>query len=210
LNIKSVYSITDAFEQSICEYTGSKYCVALDSCSNALFLSLMYENIEGKEVEVPCRTYMSVPCSVIHAGGKVRFTEVEGESIKGAYQLHPTRVIDSSLRFTADMYVSGTFMCLSFSGAYKHLKLIKGGAILTDNKDAYEWFKKSRFSGRNECSYHEDSFTQLGWNFYMLPEIAARGLLLIGQFYNKDGSKKHNEDIELPYPDLSKYEIYNT
>jgi hypothetical protein len=23
-----------------------------------------------------------------------------------------------------------------------------------------------------------------------------------------DGTKKHNEDLELPYPDLSKYEIY--
>jgi hypothetical protein len=28
------------------------------------------------------------------------------------------------------------------------------------------------------------------------------------QFYNLDGTKKHNEDLELPYPDLSKYEIY--
>jgi hypothetical protein len=23
-----------------------------------------------------------------------------------------------------------------------------------------------------------------------------------------DGTKKHNQDLELPYPDLSKYEIY--
>jgi hypothetical protein len=30
----------------------------------------------------------------------------------------------------------------------------------------------------------------------------------MGQFYNIDGSPKHNEDLELPYPDLSKFEIY--
>jgi hypothetical protein len=49
----------------------------------------------------------------------------------------------------------------------------------------------------------------LGWNFYMMPELAARGLLMINQFYNTtDHSKKHNEDLELPYPDLSKFEIY--
>jgi hypothetical protein len=48
----------------------------------------------------------------------------------------------------------------------------------------------------------------LGWNFYMMPELAARGLLLISQFYNLDGSKKQMDDLELPYPDLSKYEIY--
>ena len=42
-----------------------------------------------------------------------------------------------------------------------------------------------------------------------MPELAARGLLMMTQFYNLDGTKKHNEDLELPYPDLSKFEIYN-
>jgi hypothetical protein len=49
----------------------------------------------------------------------------------------------------------------------------------------------------------------LGWNFYMMPELAARGLLLMGQFYNTDGTKKHQEDLTLPYPDLSQFKIYN-
>jgi hypothetical protein len=30
----------------------------------------------------------------------------------------------------------------------------------------------------------------------------------MNQFYNFDGTKKHNEDLELPYPDLSKFKIY--
>jgi hypothetical protein len=30
----------------------------------------------------------------------------------------------------------------------------------------------------------------------------------MGQFYNTDGTKKINEDLELPYPDLSKFDIY--
>jgi hypothetical protein len=66
----------------------------------------------------------------------------------------------------------------------------------------------SRYSGRNQISYHEDEFDMLGWNFYMMPEIAARGILLMNQFYNMDGSPKQNADLELPYPDLSKYKIY--
>jgi hypothetical protein len=48
----------------------------------------------------------------------------------------------------------------------------------------------------------------LGWNFYMMPELATRGVLLMNQFYNRDGSKVVNKDLELPYPDLSKFEIY--
>jgi dTDP-4-amino-4,6-dideoxygalactose transaminase len=205
---QGIYKITEEFEEKLAHYTGAPYVVALDNLSNALFLALKYEQIEGQTITIPARTYPSVPCEIIHAGGKVNFTPVEGNTIKGAYPLEPTNVWDSALRFTADMYLPGTHMCVSFTGPYKHFKLSKGGAILTDNKEAYEWFKRARFSGRNECSYHEDHFDMLGWNFYMMPELAARGLLLINQFYNLDGSKKSNEDLELPYPDLSKFEIY--
>ena len=203
-----IYKITEDFEKALGDYTGAPYVVTVDNQSNALFLALMYEKVEGKEITIPARTYPSVPCEIIHAGAKVKFTPVEKKTIKGAYQLYPTNVWDSALKFTADMYQPGTHMCISFTGPYKHFKLSKGGAILTDNYEAYLWFKRARYSGRRECSYHDDNFDMLGWNFYMMPELAARGMLLMNQFYNTDGSKKHNEDLELPYPDLSKFEIY--
>ena len=203
-----IYKITEEFERELCKYTGAPYAIALDSQSNAIFLSLYYEKIQGKEISIPDRTYPSVPCEIIHAGGKVNFIKTEGRTLKGAYQLYPTKVWDSALRFTCDMYIPNTHMCISFTGPYKHLKLSKGGAILTDDESAYKWFKRARFSGRRECSYHEDSLDMLGWNFYMIPELATRGILLMNSFYNLDGTKKHNEDLELPYPDLSKFEIY--
>ena len=204
-----VYKVTEDFEKALCDYTGAPYAVTVDNQSNALFLALMYEKVKGKEISIPCRTYPSVPCEIIHAGAKVKFESVDGKTIKGAYQLKPTKVWDSALRFTADMYTPNTHMCLSFTGPYKHLKLSKGGAILTDDYNAMLWFKRARFSGRRECSYHEDHFDMLGWNFYMMPELATRGLLMMNQFYNAaDGSKKHMPDIEHGYPDLSKFEIY--
>ena len=203
-----VYKVTEDFEKALADYTGSKFAVTVDNQSNALFLSLMYEKVKGIEITIPSRTYPSVPCEIIHAGAKVKFKEVQGTTIKGAYQLYPTNVWDSALRFTADMYLPGTHMCISFTGPYKHFKLSKGGAILTDSEEAYLWFKRARYSGRRECSYHVDTFDMIGWNFYMMPELAARGLLLMAQFYNMDGSKKHQEDLELPYPDLSQFKIY--
>jgi dTDP-4-amino-4,6-dideoxygalactose transaminase len=106
------------------------------------------------------------------------------------------------------MYRQGQTQCLSFTGPYKHLKLGKGGAILTNSEEDYLWYKRARFSGRNECSYHADNLDMLGWNFYLLPEIAARGVRDMNQFYNLDGSPKDMPDIELPYPDLSKFPIY--
>jgi hypothetical protein len=181
--------------------------------SNALFLTLYYEKnvtkkIQNNKITIPSRTYPSVPCEIIHAGLNVDFKNVTGTTIKGAYNLEGSNVWDSALRFNADMYIPNTHMCISFTGPYKHFKLSKGGAILTDNLEAYHWFKRARYSGRRECSYHDDYFDMLGWNFYMMPELAARGLLLMNQFYNIDGTKKFNEDLELPYPDLSKFPIY--
>jgi dTDP-4-amino-4,6-dideoxygalactose transaminase len=208
-----IYQITDDFEKELGRYTGAPYVVTLDNMSNALFLALYYEkniakSIKGEKISIPNRTYPSVPCEIIHAGLKVDFVPVSGKTIKGAYQLIGSNVWDSALSFTADMYKPGTHMCVSFTGPYKHFKLSKGGAILTDSHEAYLWFRRARYSGRRECSYHDDNLDMLGWNFYMMPELAARGMLLMNQFYNIDGTKKHNQDLELPYPDLSKFDVY--
>jgi len=227
------HKITAEFEQLLCDYTGAPYVVALDNMSNALFLALYYEiNVKetpsfgwtfgDKVIAIPTHTYPSVPCEIIHAGGKVKFIDSEklGGYLEGAqdsryltgpYRLWPTNVVDSALRFTSDMYVWGSHMCLSFTGPYKHLKLGKGGAILTDSEEAYNWFKRARFSGRHEESYHTDDLDDdpvIGWNFYMMPEIAAKGILLMGQFYDATGKPIHNVDLELPYPNLSKFKCY--
>jgi len=205
--MNNVHDITKEFEKALSDYTGAPYVVTVDNASNAIFLALMFEKVKGKEISIPCRTYPSVPCEIIHAGAKIKFEKVDGKTIKGAYQLKPTNVWDSALRFTSGMYIPGSHMCISFTGPYKHFKLSKGGAILTDSHEAYLWFKRARYSGRRECSYHDDNFDMLGWNFYMMPELAARGLLLMNQFY--DGDKpKTLPDLEMPYPDLSKFEIY--
>jgi hypothetical protein len=207
---EGAHKITETFERALCAYTGAPYAAAVDNGSNALFLALVRDGVTGREITIPSRTYPSVPCEVIHAGGIVRFKAVDGETLKGAYPLEGSRVWDSALRFTRDMYIPGSFMCLSFTGPYKHLKLGKGGAILTDDEEAFSWFKRARFSGRRERSYHGDDLDMLGWNYYMLPEIAARGLLLISQFYDADGQALVNPDLEMRYPDLSRFDVYRT
>lgn len=211
--MKNVYDITNEFEKRLAEYTGAPYVVTVDNQSNALFLALYYENyikksITSEYITIPARTYPSVPCEIIHAGLKVKFKPVTATTLKGAYQLEGSNVWDSALRFTHNMHIKDSHMCISFTGPYKHFKLSKGGAILTDDYDAYLWFKRARYSGRRECPYHDDHFDMLGWNFYMMPELAARGVLLMGQFYIGGEVPKQNEDLELPYPDLSKFEIY--
>lgn len=182
--------------------------VTVDNESNALFLALYYwwlqRPIQRHEILIPSNTYPSVPCEILHAGMQPVFYKSTAE-LKGAYELRPTNIWDSALRFTSGMYIAGQTQCLSFTGPKKHLKLGKGGAILTDDPTAYLWYKRARFSGRHECSYHEDNFDDrpvVGWNFYMPVETATRGLHMMTDF------PMHNEDLRLPYPDLSRFKIF--
>ena len=121
------------FEENMAEYTGAKYAVAVDNCTNALRMCLDYCDVKGKNVRVPDRTYVSVAQAVKQAGGNL---VIEDFDWKGVYLLAPFPIIDSAKRLTSGMYVPGHLMCLSF-GIKKPLKIGKGGMVLTDDKKAY-------------------------------------------------------------------------
>lgn len=199
------YSIVDTFEKTVAEYCGAPYGVAVESCTAAIFLSLMHwktHHGDIGEVEIPSKTYPSVPCSIIHAGGEVKFTDKDWS---GEYELWPLMIFDSALRFKKNMYRKHTFQCLSFH-IKKLIPIGRGGIILTDDREAYEWFKRARFDGRNPVPLQEDNFTMLGWNCYMQPGDAARGLQLLQALGGKE-----LPDLEVEkqgYPDLSKFKIY--
>ena len=85
--MKNIYDVTNEFEKRLAEYTGAPYVITVDNMSNALFLSLTYEEITGKEITIPNRTYPSVGSELIHAGGRVKFIfTLKGKYLKGAYQ----------------------------------------------------------------------------------------------------------------------------
>lgn len=198
------YNIIRQFESVVAEWAGAPYAVAVESCSAAIFLSLEYRGIKGQEITIPKRTYPSVPNAIIHAGGKVKWGN---EWWDGAYELEPVKVIDSALRFQKDMYIPETLYCLSFH-VKKHLPIGRGGMILTDSEEAYKWLKKARFDGRDEVHLSTDMLTQLGWNMYMTPNQAARGLEL---FLHCRNTTFPDLDVKKQdYPDLSQYKIYET
>jgi dTDP-4-amino-4,6-dideoxygalactose transaminase len=173
------------FEEEIANYTGAKYAVSVDSCTNALFLCLMYQKHIGEvniltEIKIPSKTYLSVPQSIINAGLSPVFdTTINDWS--GIYQLGNLPIYDAAKRFTSNMYIDDSFMCLSFH-IKKHLKIGKGGMILTNDEQAVEWFKKARYEGRGEKLYHEDNIEAMGWNMYMTPQEAAHGLALMQNY----------------------------
>ena len=202
--IHNPFKIVKMLEEELSSYTGAPYVVAVDSCTNALFLCCKYLNV--REVTIPSKTYLSVPMSIIHSGAEVVFDcSEEANNWQGIYQLKPYPIHDSAKRLTSDMYIPGTFMCLSF-----HAKKLlttnsgKGGCILTDNLEAVEWFKRARYEGRSEKNYKEDSIEMLGWNFYMTPQEAAHLLSLLLNY-----PEHVSDQIEQGgYRDLTEFPIF--
>lgn len=200
--IDDPWDIVESFENMVAKYAGSKYAVATDNCTNSIFLCLKYLNASG-EIEVPKQTYLSVPQAIIHAGCIPKFIDLEW---MGTYHLNPYPVIDSATRFTKGMYIQDTYQCLSFH-IRKILPIAKGGMILTNDVKAYEWFKFAEYEGRDRRVPHDQmpEPTINGWNMYMPPEQAARGIELFL------GLSDHNKDCggSYKYKDISGYQLFN-
>lgn len=199
---KDPRDIVTLFEEKLASYAGSKYAVTTDSCSNALFLALRFRSVSGS-VLIPRQTYASVPMQIIHAGGKPVFEDLEWT---GIYQLGNSGILDSAGRFTHAMYEGdGALQCLSFQ-IKKRLPIGRGGCILTDDKKAYEWLKLATYDGRDLNSPYDSRghISQLGWHFYMTPEDAARGILLMDMLPqdNPDTMSWNN------YPPLTDFEFF--
>lgn len=191
----NAYSIVAQFEERIAAYAGSRFAVAVDCCTSAIFLSCKARKVS--RVRLPARTYCSVPMAVMHAGGSVRFEDYDWS---GVYQLKPYPIFDGAKRFRRGMYAGGMH-CLSFH-VKKLLNIGRGGMILTDDADVAAWLRRARYDGREGKPYGEERITMLGWHCYMTPEQAARGLTLL------DVLPEDLEDQTEDYPDLREMPVF--
>lgn len=193
------FRVVEDFEAALCAYTGAPFAVTTDSCTNALFLAMTRRGLGGAHghVRIPKHTYVGV----VQAAISVFFRSFRLEEIKwvGEYDIHPLKVVDSAKWLRDGMYRKGTLTCLSFQ-AYKQLPIGRGGAILCDDEDDADWFRKARFDGRDmQTSLYRQERFGFGGHMYMTPPDAARGLWLM------QGLKDNAEPIGSweDYPDLS-------
>lgn len=201
--MSKAYEVVGRFERTLAEYTGFNHVVSVDSCSNALFLCLYYKSLNGQVISIPNKTYPSVANAIIHVGAKIKFVPFYWQS-KGYYQLGETGIWDSAKYLCKGMryeFDNEALVCLSFHGK-KCLKIGRGGAILTNHIEDAEWFRIARFDGRHARPLPDDELEFTGWNCYLTPEQAARGLELM-QWLPERNLTEPDE-----YQDLSKYDFY--
>jgi dTDP-4-amino-4,6-dideoxygalactose transaminase len=190
--------IIGIFESRLAEFSGAKYAVVLDCASHGIFLSLKFKKVGGI-VEIPANTYISVAMQIIHAGAQVKLVR---KNWSGLYELGNTKIYDSAARFTKGMYVgSNSLQVLSFQ-IKKRLPIGRGGAVLTDDKVAYDWLKKASYDGRDLMTPYDapDHVSMLGWHMYMTPEDAARGLILMDKLGDNTFSDIATHES---YPDIT-------
>lgn len=198
------FDIVKQFEQAMCEYTGAKYAVAVNSCTEALGICLEWMaksriGSGGEILDLPAKTYVGVAVQAVRAGFTCRFKDYEWQN-KGYYHVGNSILIDSARLLTSGMYIPDTFMCTSHHWS-KHLSTEQGGCILHDNDNLDSWFRKMRFDGRTEgVPVAEDDIFIMGRHCYMSPSSAALGLT------NMQFLPKHNKPLsEANYPDLRKF-----
>ena len=104
------------------------------------------------------------------------------------------------------MYIGNDALQVVSFQIKKRLPIGKGGVILTNDENAYKWLKLATYDGRDLSTQYmsDEHVQQLGWHFYMTPEDAARGILLM------DMLPETNEDTggSSNYFDLSTHKLF--
>lgn len=192
------HQITRDFESAVASYCGSKYAVAVNSCTAALLLSCAYHEVD--EVEIPKLTYVGVAQSILNAGGRVCFRD---EDWQGAYYMRPYNIVDAARRFRAGMHKPGDFTCISLHIS-KILGVDQGGVILHDSDRADVVLRRMRFDGRAENVHPKDDTFTRGFHCYLSPSVAAQALWKLSTL------PRWNEDLpRSDYSDLSLAPIFN-
>ena len=201
------HKFIELFEKGISEYTSAPYVVLTDSCTNAIFLCLKYLQRtsyipkQALEISIPTRTYISVPQAIFNAGFTFNYKK---EKWKGSYRLGKTNIYDYAVGFKPNMYKSNQMQCISFQQK-KAIGIGKGGAILLDNKEAYETLKRMSWDGRDASKSVQEDIQNIipGYHMNMTPEMASTGLLLLNQYqFNKKDIKKFKD-----YPNISSFNV---
>ena len=184
------------FEQELAQFTGAPYAIMTDCCTHAIELCLRHDKIT--QCSFTPYTYLSMPMLMHKLGIKYEYLDHEWQRWVGEYPFVDTRIWDSARRLEKNMYRPGTMQCLSF-GHTKPLHIGRGGAIILDDKTAYDTIIRMRYDGRdlNITPWQEQKEFQVGYHYKPTPEEAIQGIALL------QGLKEQcPEPYYVAYPDL--------
>ena len=192
------FEIINDFECKIAEFFGSKYAVAVDSCTHGIELCLRLT--KATSINVPKRTYLSIPFLAEKLNIQRNWIDLDWQDF---YYLTDT-IIDAAVLWSKNSYIPNTFMCISFQYK-KHLSLGRGGIILTDDYNSYQQLVKMAYDGRlPNIPWRDQDIDTIGYHYYMTPETAALGIEKLQNAINQTPTKWS----VLDWPDLTSMKIF--
>ena len=219
--------IVKQFEEELCKITGYPHCVALSSCTSALFLALKAYHI-GKEddvVGVPALTFTATAAAVAHTGARVKFLDVDPDTWmlnKSDRSLDMTISVDlygqlseavdegadvledAAHAIGADFAGRAETICLSFYATKNITTMGEGGALLTRCKDVAEKVRCMSLHGLGEGAWARYATARapvvkmLGYKANMTDAQAAMGIV---QLTHLKEWKNRREYIAARYDD---------
>jgi dTDP-4-amino-4,6-dideoxygalactose transaminase len=195
------FDIVTKFEDEIAKFFNSPYAVAVDSCTHGIELALRYTR--EKKINVPKRTYLSVPMLANKLGIELEWRDEEWEDY---YTLNydGLRIIDAAVLWKKNSYIPNTIMSISFQ-YQKHLSLGRGGMILCDDEIVAKELKKMSYDGRlPNIPWRNQNIESFGYHYYMTPEVAQLGLNKLDVAMTSTPKKWVYTD----WPDLTEMKIF--
>jgi dTDP-4-amino-4,6-dideoxygalactose transaminase len=98
--------VTDRFERAFAALHGTRHAVAVASGTAALEIMLRSIGVEGRTVVVPANTFFASAAAVVHAGGAVRFADVDRDTLSLS-RATVEAVLDESCAAVLHVHIGG-------------------------------------------------------------------------------------------------------
>lgn len=186
------------FEEKFAKYIGAPHCVAVSSCTAAMFLVLESLAKKPREVAIPSLTFTATAAVCIQSGIDIDFIDID----PGTFLLKKTKkmsvpvhygglfckqqnvVLEDSAHRIVPKSFSGKPTCFSFY-ATKNMTTGEGGMIATSSLKQADWLREARLHGLSRDAWKRYGKEKVkmyrvdfpGWKFNLTDPAAAMGLV---------------------------------
>lgn len=180
-------SIVSLCEKEICDYTGFKYCVGLNSCGSALMLLLKTTGLQpGGKVLSNAFTFGAVPSAIEHARGKAVYVESNQDHVIDVVDLEKKLKENPDCKHVLISHMRGK---LADMDTIKDLCDQYDAILLEDCAHSLGVFWQGEHSGHKgiACAISSQSYKMInsGEGGFLLtddPDIAAQTAVIAGAY----------------------------
>lgn len=185
-------SVVSMCEKEICDYTGFKYCIGLNSCGSALMLLLKTTGLKpGGKVLSNAFTFGAVPSAIEHANGRAVYVESNKDHVIDVVDLEAKLKENPDCKHVLISHMRGK---LADMDTVKNLCDKYDAILLEDCAHSLGVFWQGKHSGHKgiACAISSQSYKMInsGEGGFLLTddeEIAAQTAVIAGAYEGLSG-----------------------